>query len=99
MDRLKLLELIGDHSSRFSPSGRQLWLSLEQLIETSQPADERDDIMAAIEEKVRASHDLQPVDQVNWAVVRELFLGLHAQTMRRTDGVQIGARSSGGRLS
>ena len=52
MDRLKLLELIGDHSSRFSPSGRQLWLSLEQLIETSQPADERDDIMAAIEEKV-----------------------------------------------
>ena len=78
VDRLELVELIEDQVARLSPAGQELWLHLEQLVETSQPGDDIETIDAAIEERVRNALDLPPVDQVIWTVLFELVLGLRA---------------------
>ncbi len=74
--RLELVELIGDQVARLSPAGQELWLRLEQLVETSQPGDDIETIDAAVAERMRSALELPEVDQVTWTVLVELVFGL-----------------------
>jgi hypothetical protein len=87
MDRLRIVELIEDYSARLSPEGRELWESLERLIEISPPGD---DIESEMWERAQGSLDLPPGDHVVWAVLGALFLGLQASDLAESRwGVQV----------
>jgi hypothetical protein len=76
--KLRIVELIGEHRARLSPAGRELWLSTEQLIETSQPGD---DIVPALVESGQQWLNLSLEDRRICSVLGTLFMGLRASDL------------------
>ncbi len=83
-EELRIVELIGVQRARMSPAGRELWESVERLIETSRPTDSPEVLEQAEQaklEKMQQSLDLPLSDSIIWKVLTRLFLGLHASSV------------------